>query len=132
MRYPQVSPHRYSTTEGKFSEPLEILTTVTEHLKLTRFFAIAIHPQGSHHVIHRLSGWFVLMEKIASKQYHIGIALVGQAHDFMEGFPAIVAANMITFVVSDMIVCCYQNINRVGSCVQVDPSTIRNISLIKV
>lgn len=44
------------------------------------------------------------MEEIACQKDHVDISFLGQAHDFIEGFPTIIAPDRIAFVVADMIV----------------------------
>lgn len=54
------------------------------------------------------------MEEIAGEQDHVDVVFSSEAHDFVEGFPAIVATDRITFVVADMAVCCYQDADCIG------------------
>jgi hypothetical protein len=56
------------------------------------------------------------VEEIACQKDHVDISFLGQAHDFVEGFPAVVASDMVAFVVSNMIVRCDEDTNRVGCC----------------
>jgi hypothetical protein len=44
------------------------------------------------------------VEEIASEEDHVDIALLGQAHDLVEGFPAVISSDGIAFVVADMVI----------------------------
>ena len=94
----------------------KLLAGITEHLQLARFLAIAVHAQASHDLIHGLAGWLVLMEEIAREKNHVDVTLLGEAHDLVEGLPAVVATDCIAFAVADMIVCGDKDTNGVGRC----------------
>lgn len=44
------------------------------------------------------------MKEISGEQHHVDIVFLGQAHDFVETFPAVISPNRVSFVVADMIV----------------------------
>lgn len=104
----QTSPLTYS--------PSKLLARIAQHLQLTRLLSVAIHPQASHDLVHGLARRLVLVEEIASEQDHVDIAFFRQAHDLMEGLPAVIATDGIAFVVADMVVGRDENTDRVRRC----------------
>lgn len=56
------------------------------------------------------------MEQVTAKQYHVDVSLLRQAHDFMEAFPAVVAPNVVSFVVANMTVSSYQYPDGIRCC----------------
>ena len=55
------------------------------------------------------------MEQITSEEDHVYITFLCQTHDFMEGLPAVVAADGVSFVVADMTVGCDEDTDSVSS-----------------
>lgn len=92
---------------------LEILTRITQHLQLTRLVPKAIHPQASHNLIQALPARHVLMEEISAVQHHVNVVLLSELHDLVERLPAVVATDVVAFVVPDMAVRCDQDTNCV-------------------
>lgn len=45
------------------------------------------------------------MKKVSCEEDHVDISFFGQAHDFMEAFPAVVASDWVALIVANMIVC---------------------------
>jgi hypothetical protein len=56
------------------------------------------------------------VEQIACQEYHVDVSFLGQAHDFVKSFPAVVAPDRVAFIVADMIIRCDEDTNRVGCC----------------
>ena len=56
------------------------------------------------------------MEQISRKQYHIYILLFREAHDLVEAFPAIIAADVVALVVANVAVCSHENADSVCCC----------------
>lgn len=53
------------------------------------------------------------MEEISSEQNHVDVSFSGQAHDFIESLPTVVAPDRVAFVVADMIVCGDEDTDRI-------------------
>ena len=97
---PNTTPHHSHNSPGK------LLTRITQHLQLTRLLPIAVHAKTPHDLVHRFARRFVLVEQIAGQENHVDFAFFGQTHDFVEGLPAVVAADGIALVEADVVVCC--------------------------
>jgi len=53
------------------------------------------------------------VEEVSGKQDHVDIFVFGEAHDFVKAFPAVIATDGITLIVPNMVICGYQNANRI-------------------
>lgn len=96
--------------------PGKMLAAIAQHLQLARLVAVAVRTETSHDLVHGLSGRFVLVEEVAGKQNHVHITLFGRTHDLIECFPTIVAANRVSFAITDMVVCCNQDTDGIFGC----------------
>ena len=54
------------------------------------------------------------MEQVSCQQHHINIPLLRQAHDLVEASPAIIATNVVSLAIANMIICSHQDANGVG------------------
>lgn len=100
-----------------FDLPRKLLACITEHLDLAGLVAEAVHPQAAHDLVHRFAGRLVFVEKVACKKDHVDIAFAGQAHDFVESFPAVIAPDRVAFGIADMVVRGDEDAYRVRRCV---------------
>jgi hypothetical protein len=100
----------------RISLPGKLLACVAQHLDLARLVTEAVHPQTTHDLVHRFARWFILVEKVTCQQDHVNIAFPRQAHDFVECLPAVITADRVAFSISDMVVRCDENTNRVRCC----------------
>jgi hypothetical protein len=100
----------------QISSPSKLLACVAQHLDLAGLVTEAVHPQTTHDLVHRFARWFVFVEKVTCQENHVDIAFPRQAHDFVECLPAVIAADRVAFSVSDMIIRCDENANRVRCC----------------
>ena len=98
--------HALHTHSPLTNSPIKLLARIAQHLQLARLLAITIHAQTPHHLVHRLPAGLVVVEEVAGQKNHVDVAFFGQAHDFVEGLPAVVAAVGVSLVVADMVVCC--------------------------
>lgn len=56
------------------------------------------------------------MKQIPSQKHHVHISTFGQTHDFVEAFPAVVAADGVAFAVADVAVGCDEDFYGVLIC----------------
>lgn len=56
------------------------------------------------------------MEQVPGKKDHVYIPRFGKTHYFVEGFPRVVAADVVSFIIADMTVCCDEDSDSVGNC----------------
>jgi hypothetical protein len=100
----------------RISLPSKLLACVAQHLDFAGLVTEAVHPQTTHDLVHRFARWFVFVEKVTRQENHVDIAFPRQAHDFVESLPAVIAADRVAFSISDMVIRCDENTNRVRCC----------------
>jgi hypothetical protein len=112
----------------KCNLPVESLARIAKHLQFARLLAIAVHAKTPHNLIHRLPARLIVVEEITSKKHHVDIASLGQTHDLVEGFPAIIASYRVAFVVTDMVICGdqYADCIRIGEVGHLEGSVCYN------
>jgi len=108
-----VDSFRYAHLPILKGSPWESLRSVTQHLQLTGLVTVTVHTERSHDLIHGLSRRLVFVEEVSGKQDHVDIFVFGEAHDFVKAFPAVIATDGITLIVPNMVICGYQNANRI-------------------
>ena len=93
--------------------PIEAFAHVAHAFYFAWLVSQATHPQASHGLVHSLPRWLVVVEQVAGKQYHVYIFVFGKHEHFVEGLPAVICADGISFAVADMRVCGDQDPDRV-------------------
>lgn len=93
-----------------------MLAAVAQHLQLARLIAETVGAKTAHDLIHGLPGRLVLMKEVASEENHVYVPLLCRDHDLVERLPAVISTDGITFTIADMVVCGYQDADRIVGC----------------
>jgi hypothetical protein len=83
----------------------KVFTPITQHLQFTRSITQTVCTQRFHDTAHALSAGLVVVEQVASEEYHVNFAFFGQVHNLAEGFKGVHTTNSMALVVADMVVC---------------------------
>ena len=84
--------------------PLKNLSCVAQELEFTGLHAQTILPERTHNLIHRLAGWFIIVEEVATKEDHVDITSLGELHDLIKGTPTVILPNGISLLVANMVI----------------------------